>query len=167
MYAFPLTGVRPLRAAYQKLVDRLGIDAIVLVDGGTDILLRGDESGLGTPAEDMTSLGAVAGLDTVPTRIVACIGFGIDAHHGVNHTEVLENIADLDAAGAYLGAFSVPSRSAEHRRHAPGLDAHRGVPGPGRDAHSPGLSALRPYSGSPTVIFHSFSTRSLVTSSWV
>jgi len=45
-------------------------------------------------------------------RLVACIGFGIDAYHGVNHTQVLD-IADLDAAGAYLGAFSVPSRSRE------------------------------------------------------
>ena len=44
MYAFPRAGVQPLRAAYQALVDHLGIDAIVLVDGGTDILMRGDEA---------------------------------------------------------------------------------------------------------------------------
>lgn len=34
----------------------------MLVDGGTDILMRGDETGLGTPEEDMLSLAAVAGL---------------------------------------------------------------------------------------------------------
>ncbi|GAA1858107.1 DUF1152 domain-containing protein [Asanoa iriomotensis] len=113
VYAFPLLGVQPLRAAYRALVDRLEIDAVVLVDGGTDILMRGDEAGLGTPAEDMTSLAAVAGLDGVHVRLVACVGFGIDAYHGVNHTQVLENIGDLDAAGAYLGAFSIPSRSPE------------------------------------------------------
>ncbi|GIJ44412.1 hypothetical protein Val02_12980 [Virgisporangium aliadipatigenens] len=109
VFAFPRTGVRPLRAAYRKLAKRLELDAIVLVDGGTDILLRGDEAALGTPVEDATSLAAVAGTP-VPTRLVAAIGFGVDAYHGVNHVQVLENLAALDRAGAYLGAFSVPSR---------------------------------------------------------
>jgi hypothetical protein len=78
VYAFERTGGRPLAAAYRTLVGRLGVDAIVLVDGGTDILMRGDEEGIGTPAEDMTSLAAVAGLDEL-TRVVVCLGFGIDA----------------------------------------------------------------------------------------
>ncbi|MEV0392265.1 DUF1152 domain-containing protein [Polymorphospora rubra] len=112
VYAFPRTGVRPLRAAYRHLVDHLGIDAVVLVDGGTDILLRGDESGLGTPVEDMTSLAAVTGL-AVPVKLVSCLGFGIDAYHGVNHTQVLENIAALDREGGYLGALSIPGNSRE------------------------------------------------------
>ncbi|MCX4752381.1 DUF1152 domain-containing protein [Kitasatospora purpeofusca] len=113
VWAFPRTGVRPLRAAYRSLVDHLGIDAVLLVDGGTDILMRGDEVGLGTPEEDMTSLAAVAGLTGVPERLVACLGFGIDAHHGVNHSLVLENLAAIDRAGGYLGAFSVPRDSRE------------------------------------------------------
>lgn len=114
VYAFPQTGVQPLRDAYRALAARVGpLDAVILVDGGTDILLRGDESGLGTPVEDMASLAAVAGLDEVPVRVVACLGFGIDAYHGVNHVQVLENIAELDADGGYLGAFSIPSQSRE------------------------------------------------------
>lgn len=112
VHAFPKVGVRPLRAAYQVLVERLGLDAIVLVDGGTDILLRGDESGLGTPEEDMASLAAVHGL-AVPEKLVACLGFGIDAFHGVNHAQVLENLAALERDGAYLGAFSLPRASRE------------------------------------------------------
>jgi hypothetical protein len=112
VYAFPRLGVRPLRDAYRSLVDHLDVDAIVLVDGGTDILLRGDESGLGTPEEDMTSLAAVASLD-VPVKLVTCLGFGIDAHHGVNHAQVLENLAALDRDGAYLGALSIPGTSRE------------------------------------------------------
>ncbi|MEU2613651.1 DUF1152 domain-containing protein [Micromonospora sp. NPDC007271] len=119
VYAFSRVGVQPLRYAYRHLVDALGVDAVVLVDGGTDILMRGDESGLGTPVEDMTSLAAVAGLD-VPVKLVVCLGFGIDAYHGVNHTQVLENIAALDRDGAYLGALSIPgaSREAELYRDA-------------------------------------------------
>ncbi|MFE1312714.1 DUF1152 domain-containing protein [Streptomyces sp. NPDC058755] len=114
VYAFPRTGVEPLRAAYRRLLDHLGgVDAVVLVDGGTDILMRGDEHGLGTPEEDMASLAAVAGLDEVPHRLVACLGFGVDAYHGVNHALFLENLAALDREGAYLGAFSLPGESQE------------------------------------------------------
>jgi hypothetical protein len=114
VYALSRTGVAPLRDAYRALMDHLGgVDAIVLVDGGTDILMRGDEHGLGTPEEDMASLGAVAGLDEVPQRLVAWLGVGVDAHHGVNHSLVLENLAALDRDGAYLGAFSLPRDSRE------------------------------------------------------
>jgi hypothetical protein len=112
VHAFPRIGVRPLRTAYGELVRALNIDGIVLVDGGTDILMRGDEKGIGTPEEDVASLAAVAGVE-VPVRLVVCAGFGIDAHHGVCHAHVLENLAALDREGAYLGALSIPGRSAE------------------------------------------------------
>ena len=123
VYAFPKVGVQPLRAAYRSLLAHLGgIDAIVLVDGGTDILLRGDESSLGTPEEDMTSLAAVHGLsgEEAPQRIVACLGFGIDSYHGVNHALVLENLAALRRGGAYLGVFDIPPGSREEAAY---LDA--------------------------------------------
>jgi len=112
VYAFEKVGAQPLQAAYQALVDHHGIDAIVLVDGGTDILMRGDEAGLGTPEEDMVSLSAVAALE-VPVKLAVSVGFGIDAHHGVNHVQVLENLAGLEIDGAYLGAFSIPRSSRE------------------------------------------------------
>ncbi|KND33854.1 DUF1152 domain-containing protein [Streptomyces acidiscabies] len=113
VYAFARTGVAPLLDAYRALLDHLGgVDAIVLVDGGTDILMRGDEHGLGTPEEDMASLAAVAQLD-VAERLVVCLGFGVDAYHGVNHALVLENLAALDREGGYLGAFSIPRESQE------------------------------------------------------
>jgi hypothetical protein len=112
VFAFPPLGVQPLRAAYRHLIEKLDVDAVVLVDGGTDILLRGDETALGTPVEDITSLAAVTGLD-VAVKLVTCLGFGIDAYHGVNHVQVLENIAALDRDGGYLGALSIPGTSRE------------------------------------------------------
>lgn len=84
VYTILKAGVRPVRMAYQVLREHPDLDAIVLVDGGTDILMRGDEVGLGTPAEDLTSV-----------------------------APVLENIAEIDSAGGYLGAFSVPRTSYE------------------------------------------------------
>jgi hypothetical protein len=112
VYAFEKVGARPLRAAYLALCEETKPDAIILVDGGTDILMFGDEAGLGTPQEDMTSLSAVSALE-VPLRFVACIGFGVDSYHGVCHAHFLENVATLERDGAYLGSFSVPRTSAE------------------------------------------------------
>lgn len=112
VYAFPPLGVQTLREAYQHVIDALDIDAIVLVDGGTDILCRGDESSVGTPVEDITSLGAVTALN-VPVKLVTCLGFGIDAHDGISHVQILENLAALDRDGGYLGALSIPGASRE------------------------------------------------------
>jgi hypothetical protein len=116
VYVFEKVGVRPLRAAYEHLVRELGVGAVLLVDGGTDILMRGDEAGLGTPEEDMTSLAAVSKLADVEA-FVTSIGFGIDTYHGVCHAHVLENIAAIERAGGYLGAFSVTAAMPEGRAY--------------------------------------------------
>lgn len=106
IYAFERMGVQAVRDGYRYLVNSLALDAIVLTDGGTDILMRGDEAMLGTPGEDMMSLAAVAGLD-VPTRIVTCLGFGVDCHHGLSHANWLENVAALMQTGGFLGAVAL------------------------------------------------------------
>jgi hypothetical protein len=129
VYTFQKEGVAPVREGYAHLVQSLDLDAIVLVDGGTDILLRGNEANLGTPEEDMTSLAAVAGLD-VPTRIVTCVGFGIDTFHGVCHANWLENVAALTADGAFLGATALLERMPEVRLYLDAVsDADAATPG--------------------------------------
>src|SRR6185295_4520436 len=62
IWSFDKTGVRPLARAYRALVERLAIDAIILIDGGVDAVLRGDETSLGTPSEDLVSLAAATSL---------------------------------------------------------------------------------------------------------
>jgi hypothetical protein len=106
IYCFERTGFKPLLDGYQALVEALAIDTIILVDGGTDSLMQGDEIGLGTPHEDMTSIAAVDALD-VPTKLLVCLGFGVDRYHGVCHAHVLENIATLIQSGGFLGSFSL------------------------------------------------------------
>ncbi|WP_218001190.1 DUF1152 domain-containing protein [Nocardia thailandica] len=135
VHAFPSTGAAPLRERYRHLVERLGLDAVVLVDGGTDILLRGDEELLGTPEEDAASLAAVAGVDTLAERFVVSIGFGVDAHHGVSHVHVLENIAELDAKRR-LPRGVLDSGPLRRGRRLP-----RG--GPGRGARDPSAQQHR------------------------
>lgn len=106
IFCIDRVGCRPAAAAYRALVAELGVDAVVLVDGGTDILMRGDEAGLGTPEEDITSLAAVNGLE-VEEKLVACLGFGVDRFHGVCHAQFLEAVAALSREGAFLGALSL------------------------------------------------------------
>jgi hypothetical protein len=114
VYTLHRVGPAPILGAYRHLVDILGIDTLVLVDGGTDSLMRGDEDGLGTPVEDMTSICAADQLD-LPRKILLCLGFGIDAFHGVCHNHVLEAVAELARAGGYLGAFSLTADMPEVR----------------------------------------------------
>jgi len=90
VYALEKVGVAPLRRAWQALVERIDPDAIVLVDGGTDLLMRG----------------AVSRLE-VRERLAVCLGFGIDTFHGVCHAHFLENVAALARGGGFLGAFSL------------------------------------------------------------
>jgi hypothetical protein len=106
IYASHRTGVQPLRNTYQKLVEELNLDTIILVDGGTDSLMRGDESGLGTPAEDMASIAAVHQVE-VARKFLVCLGFGVDWYHGICHSQVLESVADLTRHGGFLGSISL------------------------------------------------------------
>ena len=106
IWCFQATGVSPLREAYAWLVGRLGIDLIVLIDGGIDALLRGDESSLGTPAEDLTSVAAVSLLEQTDA-LLACVGFGAEIRDGICHAQALERIAELTKAGAFLGTSSL------------------------------------------------------------
>ena len=124
VWAFPKTGVQPLRRAYTHVLEQTGADAIVLVDGGTDSLMRGDESGLGTPAEDMSTIAAVHGLapTLAPTRLLISIGFGVDSFHGVAHADVLEAIAALAKANAYLGVFPLLAGMPEVKRYRQACD---------------------------------------------
>jgi hypothetical protein len=109
VYAIHRTGPKHVADAWRSLVEELRPDTIILVDGGTDSLMRGDEIGLGTPVEDMSSIAAVDALDParVPRKMLACLGFGVDTFHGVSHGLVLEGIAELIRAGGYLGAFAL------------------------------------------------------------
>jgi len=106
VYSYKASGPMVMVEIFQDLVKELQLDTLILVDGGTDILMRGDEPGLGTPLEDMCSLAAADMLE-LPHKFVLNLGFGIDTFHEVCHAYVLEAIADLTKTGDFLGAFSL------------------------------------------------------------
>ena len=113
VYAIENAGAAAVRRAYDWLVEELKPDTLILIDGGTDILMRGDEEGLGTPEEDCSSL--LAGWDLkLPTKLIACLGFGIDSFHGVCHAHFLENVSALIRDGGYLGSWSLCKDSADY-----------------------------------------------------
>ena len=115
VYAIERGGAQPVLAAYECLVRTLCPDTLILIDGGTDSLMRGDEAGLGTPQEDMASLFAANAVKGVARKLLVSIGFGIDTFHGVCHAHFLENVAALIADNAYFGVWSLTREMEEFR----------------------------------------------------
>jgi hypothetical protein len=107
IWMFAKTGVEPLTMCYKTLITHLGgVDALILVDGGVDSIMRGDEMGAGTLMEDTISLTAAEALD-IPVKILACLGFGTEAEEAVCHYNALENMAMLARLGAFYGACAL------------------------------------------------------------
>lgn len=105
IWCFHKTGAAPLTENYEILAEHLALDGILLIDGGVDSLVRGDEAELGTAIEDLTSLYAVNQLSGLRTRMIACLGFG--AEQNLTHTHILENIAGLTREGGFLGSCAL------------------------------------------------------------
>lgn len=106
VYAYGKSGARPLAETYKYIIERHAPDLILLIDGGTDSVIFGDEPGLGTVEEDAVSLVAAC-LAASERVMLAAIGFGIDHYHGVSHYAFLENVARLIQQGGFLGTVSL------------------------------------------------------------
>jgi hypothetical protein len=115
VFAIEHGGASIVRAAYSWLAEQLKPDAVILVDGGTDSLMRGDEAGLATPEGDAVSLLAAHALTNVPKKFLVCLGFGIDTHGGVCHAHFLENVSALSRDNAFLGTWSLTEDSEAFR----------------------------------------------------
>src|SRR5947209_11812314 len=129
VYCLDRTGFLPLLEGYRAVVGHLQADTVVLVDGGTDSLMRGDEAGLGTPEEDVASSAAVDELD-LARKYLVCLGIGVYAFHGVCHAHALEAVSELTREGAFLGALSLVREMSEVQRYAEATEAvFRAMPG--------------------------------------
>lgn len=121
IFCFQRTGVKTLSAGWRALVSELKLDAVVLADGGTDSLMRGDEEGLGTPEEDLANIAAVHSLE-LECKVLSCLGFGVDTFDGVRHSHFLENTAELQKRGHFLGAFSLLPEMEEAKLYLEAVD---------------------------------------------
>ena len=105
------TGVEPTRRSYDFLIDRLGIQTVICIDGGVDGLFRGDEWDLATPSMDSISVMATS-LCQASQRIYACTAFGTEGTEGkVSHAQALARMADLVRADAFLGVGTTVRKS--------------------------------------------------------
>jgi hypothetical protein len=122
IFCFEREGCQPLLEGYRAVVNYVKADAVVLIDGGTDSLMRGDEAGLGTPEKDIASIAAVDDLE-VKSKLLVCLGFGVDSFHGVCHVHGLEAVAELTKQGSFLGSFSLLNDMPEVRLYAEAVRA--------------------------------------------
>lgn len=105
VFTFTRRGVDKLTDAYNLVIGRYNIGAIVLIDGGSDSLMAGDEAELGTPLEDMLSIFGVK--NTGVLSFLVCLGIGADRFHGVSDCSTLRAISEITEAGGFLGCISL------------------------------------------------------------
>lgn len=113
-------GVLQLLAAYRALVAHLDIDGIVLVDGGVDSLMRGDEPKMGTIMEDWQSLAAVSQLNEVSQRQLVTLGYG--AENDIDLDSVQGNVAALKTEGVFLGAYPLFAEQPAVQKYAEAVE---------------------------------------------
>lgn len=114
--------VPTLTAFYRQLAREHALDAAVIVDGGSDSLMRGDEEGLGDPIEDCVSVTTLSELTEVRERILLTIGLGCDRFNDVSDAASLRAIAELTAAGGFLGAVALHEGSEAFAFYRDALD---------------------------------------------
>ena len=119
LWCFQKTGVRPLLESYVALVKHLDIDGILLIDGGVDSLMHGDEAGTGTIIEDSISLCAVNELKQVPLRMTASLGFG--AEQDMSYFHVFENISELAYTDHFFGSCSLTKQMSAYKLYEDAL----------------------------------------------
>jgi hypothetical protein len=119
IWCFEKTGVVPLLNDYQALVDYLNIDGIILIDGGVDSLIRGDETEIGSIPEDIGSIAVVNELSQIPVRITTCLGFGAELE--ISYAHIFENMAALTKAGGFLGVCSLTQKMEAYQRYQAAL----------------------------------------------
>ena len=101
----PAVAARGIEAA----AARLGCDAAALIDIGGDAIAAGGEAGLASPLCDavMVAAGAELGLPAV----LGVLGAGCDGE--LLPAEVLERVAALAGAGAWIGTHGVSPEAAD------------------------------------------------------
>ncbi|MBI4815905.1 MAG: DUF1152 domain-containing protein [Deltaproteobacteria bacterium] len=104
-----------LTRLYEGLVKAHDVDAIVLIDGGSDSLMAGDEEGLGDPLEDAVSIATVSALRGPRVKILVTVGLGTDRFNHVSDAATLRAISELTARGGFLGSLGLEPNAAPIR----------------------------------------------------
>jgi hypothetical protein len=100
-------GPAALATGLAEAAERLGCDAVVLLDVGGDVLAHGEEPGLASPLCDaiVLSAGLILARSAEMAVIAAVYGPGCDGE--LTPDEVLQRITELQGAGSLLGAWAL------------------------------------------------------------
>jgi len=114
-YNARLFSVPMLTRLYEQFIKDHEIDTIIIIDGGTDSLMKGDEDGLGDPIEDCVSVTTAALLrknnPKIKHTILLAVGFGMDRFNNVSDAESMKAVAELTKLGGFKGSISIESTS--------------------------------------------------------
>lgn len=97
-----------LRQALRDAVDRLGVEYIIGLDTGGDILARGYEEGLRSPLADAVSLAALAGFDNT---MIAVLSPGADGE--LDQDTVMEYASRIASSQGLIGVYGLSRREYE------------------------------------------------------
>jgi hypothetical protein len=86
-------------------MEHFGCDLLLGVDVGGDVLGRGDEEGLASPLCDAVMLAAMLRAARQGRPLLAVVGAGCDGE--LAPAQVLDRVAALGRAGAWLGSWGV------------------------------------------------------------
>ncbi len=117
VYAIRRGGVQQLKKSLELIIEKENqeneakIDTIVLVDGGVDALMFGDEQDIGSFEEDFASIVAVSLIDNTPDPIQKLLVNNCWGLEGcVSHFRFFENISTLQRQNGFLGAQALELR---------------------------------------------------------
>ena len=94
----------------------LGCDLVVYADVGCDALAVGSEAGLASPLCDAVMLAAALRLEPELRGLISILGPGCDGE--LSAAEVLDRVATLARAGAWLDAWAVTGEIADDLERA-------------------------------------------------
>jgi len=100
MLVDPNDGVKGMISGLEEAMEKLGIDLLVGIDVGGDVLAEGTEQGLHSMLADSMTLAAIVNLK-VPS-ILGVLGYGSDGELGFE--QLNKNIARISSYGGLLGA---------------------------------------------------------------
>jgi hypothetical protein len=104
-------GTAGAAAGIGSAAEELRCDLLLCVDVGGDVLAHGGEPGLASPLCDAVMVAASLRIADRVKPLLAVIGPGCDGE--LTAAEVLERVAELARAGAWLGAWAVTPKIAD------------------------------------------------------
>ena len=113
--------VLDLQALHNFLISTHSINCVILIDGGSDSLMKGNESGLGDPIEDSVSIASVSTLQ-VPLKLLITIGLGTDRFNCVSDASSLRAISEITDLGGFKGSLSLEKGNPCFEFYSKGLE---------------------------------------------